>query len=234
MSFARLTMPGALLGLVAVLTGCGVGGSLHEDTVSYDVTGKVAALHVEADSGSVQVVGSDRRDIRVTERLSWHNDKPATSHEVRADTLELAFTCPTTWGWGAVGTTCDVSYQVEVPEHLSVKVTSDSGDLTLKTLSGSLAATSDSGAIRTIGLTGKQVTTKTDSGDMTLTFTGQPDKVTTVTDSGQTVIHVPQGPYNIVAKTDSGTKDIKAAGDSSAKRSIELSSDSGDLQVVTP
>ncbi|GAA2793850.1 hypothetical protein GCM10020219_076390 [Nonomuraea dietziae] len=42
------------------------------------------------------------------------------------------------------------------------------------------------------------------------------------------------GPYNIVAQTDSGTKDIKAASAPSAPRSIELSSDSGDLEVVTP
>ncbi len=234
MKMKRTAMIAGLLGLAAVVTGCGVGGSPHEDTASYDVTDKVAALRVEADSGSVEVVESDRQGIRVTERLTWHKDKPKTSHEVRGDTLELAFTCPTTWGWGAVGTTCDVSYQVEVPRQLRVKVTSDSGDVTLKDLSGSLEATTDSGAIETIGLTGKQVSTKTDSGDMTLAFTGRPGKVTTATDSGKTVIHVPQGPYDIVTRTDSGNKDIGVAGDPSADSSIDASSDSGDLEVVTP
>ncbi|MEV0597277.1 DUF4097 family beta strand repeat-containing protein [Nonomuraea cavernae] len=227
-------MIAGLLGLAAVLTGCGVGGSPNQDTVSYDVTDKVAALHIEADSGSVEVVESDRQGIRVTERLSWHKNKPETSHEVQGDTLELAFACPITWGWGAMGTSCDVSYQVEVPKELRVKVISDSGDLTLKGLSGSLEASTDSGAIKTIGLTGKQVSAKTDSGDMTLAFTGQPDTVTTSTDSGKTVIHVPRGPYKIVATTDSGNKDITAASDSSAESSLELSSDSGDMEVVTP
>jgi hypothetical protein len=69
---------------------------------------------------------------------------------------------------------------------------------------------------------------------MTLTFTGRPDKVTTATDSGKTVIHVPQGPYDIVTRTDSGNKDISVAGDPSADSSIELSSDSGDMEVATP
>lgn len=140
MKMKRTAMIAGLLGLAAVLAGCGGSGSPHEDTVSYDVTDKVAALHVETDSG----------------------------------------------------------------------------------------------AIETSGLTGKQVSTETDSGDMTLAFTGRPDKVTTSTDSGKIVIHVPQGPYDIVTSTDSGNQDIKAASDSSADSSIELSSDSGDLEVATP
>lgn len=226
-------MIAGFLGL-AMVTGCGVSGPLDEDTVSYDVTDKVAALHVEADSGTVEVVESDRQGIRVTERLSWHKNKPEPSHKVRGDALELTFACPATWGWGAMGTSCDVSYKVEVPKGLRVKVNSDSGNLTLTDLSGELVATSDSGAIEASGLTGKQVVTETDSSDMTLAFTGQPDKVRTATESGKTVIHVPRGPYNIVAKTDSGNKDITAAGDSSAQRSIELSSDSGDMEVMTP
>ncbi len=61
-----------------------------------------------------------------------------------------------------------------------------------------------------------------------------PDKVTTSTDAGKTVIHVPRGAYHIVARTESGTKDITAASDPSAERSIELSSESGDMEVMTP
>nr|SBP00226.1 lipoprotein [Nonomuraea gerenzanensis] len=221
------------LGLAAVLTGCGL-GEHNADTVTYDVTDKVAALRVEADSGTVEVVESDRAGIHVSERLTWRKEKPKTSHEVRGDTLELAFTCPTSWGLGAAGVSCDVSYRVEVPKGLRVTAGTDSGDLTLKNLSGEVEASSDSGAIEAAGLTGKRVVMRTDSGDVTLTFTGQPDKVTTSTDSGRIEIHVPQGPYNVVTRTDSGGKEITAASDASAPRSIEAVSDSGDLAVMTP
>ncbi|WP_156325497.1 DUF4097 family beta strand repeat-containing protein [Nonomuraea sp. SBT364] len=227
-------MIASLLGLVAVSAGCGTGGSLTEDAVSYDVPGKVAALHVEADSGTVEVVESDRRDIRVTERLSWLRDKPKARHEVRGDTLELSFACPTTWGWGALGASCDVSYHIEVPRGLRVKASSDSGNLTLTNLSGDWEATTDSGAIEAGGLTGGQVATETGSGDVNLVFAGPPDQVTTITDSGRTVIQVPQGSYDIVARTDSGRKNIRPASVPSARRTIMLSSDSGDLEVRTP
>ncbi|MDR8407520.1 DUF4097 domain-containing protein [Nonomuraea sp. 3-1Str] len=230
----RTAMVAGLLGLGAMLGGCGASGAPAEDTVSYDVTDTVAALHVEADSGTVEVVGSDRRGIRVTERLSWLKNKPETVHEVRGDTLKLTFTCPTTWGWGAWGASCDVNYQVEVPAGLRVKVGSDSGNLTLRSLSGEVEASTDSGAIEAGELTGRRVVTTTDSGDVSLTFAGRPDQVTTATDSGTTVIHVPSGPYNIVARTDSGRKNIKAASAPSAPRTIALSSDSGDLEVTTP
>ncbi|TYB67680.1 DUF4097 domain-containing protein [Nonomuraea sp. PA05] len=229
----RTTLIAGLLGLAAVLTGCGL-GEHNQDTVTYDVTDKVAGLRVEADSGTVEVIESDREGIHVSERLTWRKEKPKTTHAVRGDTLELSFTCPTSWGLGAAGVSCDVSYRVEVPKGLRVKAGTDSGDLTLTDLSGEIEATSDSGAIVAGGLTGKRLVARTDSGDMTLTFTGQPDKVTTTTDSGSTQIHVPRGPYNVVAKTDSGGKAITTDSDASAPRSIELTSDSGDLAVSTP
>ncbi|GAA1615004.1 hypothetical protein GCM10009733_009080 [Nonomuraea maheshkhaliensis] len=223
-----------LLGVAVALTGCGIGGPAERDTVAYDVADKVAALQVETDSGSIEVVESQRQGIHVTEVLSWRKNKPETSHQVRGDTLALSFDCPSTWGWGAAGTSCDVSYKVEVPKGLRVKVTSDSGALTLTGLSGELDARSDSGAIEAGGLSARQVAAKTDSGAVGLKFTGAPDKVTTATDSARISVHVPEGPYKVVATTDSGGKNIRASVDDSAPRLIELTSDSGDLEVVSP
>ncbi|MEV6865536.1 hypothetical protein AB0M44_31605 [Streptosporangium subroseum] len=70
-----------------------------------------------------------------------------------------------------------------------------------------------------------------DSGAITLAFAAQPDKVKTSTDSGRTEVRVPEGPYNIAATTDSSDKEIDAAHDASAPRSIILSSDSGAIGV---
>ncbi|MEU0564684.1 DUF4097 family beta strand repeat-containing protein [Nonomuraea sp. NPDC005983] len=230
MDVKRTIVIAGLLGLGALLTGCGLGGTLKQDKASYDVADKVAGLQVEADSGTVEVVGSDRQGIHVTESLSWRGERPAASHDVQGDTLTLKFTCPPS----LAGSNCEVSYQVEVPRGLRVKATTDSGKVTLKTLSGDVEAQSDSGAIDASGLTSKQGVAATDSGDITLVFTDAPDKVETSTDSGRSVVHVPQGPYNIVTRTDSGGKKVTATHDPSSQRSISLISDSGDLEAVTP
>ncbi|MFG1700661.1 DUF4097 family beta strand repeat-containing protein [Nonomuraea sp. NPDC049309] len=232
MTMRRAVLIAGLAGLAAVTTACGVGGYASEDSVSYDVPDKVAALRVTTDSGTIEVVGSDREGVHVTERLQWRKEKPATSHDVRGDTLELTFTCPTVWGLGAAGVTCDVSYRVEVPKATRLKLTSDSGDVTLIGVAGDVEVTSDSGSIKGDELTGKRVVTKSDSGDVKLAFAGPPDALTTETDSGDTQVRVPDGPYRITARTDSGDKDIKTAGDAKAPRTIQLTSDSGDLELA--
>ncbi|MET8991160.1 DUF4097 family beta strand repeat-containing protein [Nonomuraea wenchangensis] len=233
MTMKRTTLIAGVLGLTATAAGCGIAGPASQTRSSYEVPGDVTGLRVEVDSGTVELVGSDRRTVRVTERLSWRKNKPETRHEVRDGTLNLAYECPDTFGAGAIGVECEVSYRVEMPKGVRVEVGSDSGDLTLSGLAGEVRVRSDSGAIQADGLAGGKVTATSDSGDMTLEFTGQPDAVTTETDSGHTVVRVPAGPYRVEAKTDSGDKRITAANDASAPRSIKVSSDSGDLEVLT-
>ncbi|MCK2215715.1 DUF4097 domain-containing protein [Actinomadura sp. ATCC 31491] len=236
MTMKRITVIAGVLALpcLGMATGCGLTGETNHSTGAYEVPDAVTALRVTADEGEVEVIGSDRRTIAVTERLSWRKNKPATSHEVRDGTLELKFDCPTTFGFGTVGVECEVGYRVEVPKGLRVEVSSDSGDLKLTGLSGELRARTDSGAIGADGLAGGRVTATTDSGDVTLAFTGPPDAVTTESDSGRTVVRVPGGPYDVRAETDSGEKKITAATSASAQRRIRLRSDSGDLEVATP
>lgn len=230
----RAAVIAGLLGLAVVLTGCGVGADTETDTVSYEVNDQVAALRVAGDTGNVEVVESQRQGIKVTEVLTWRKSKPKTSHDVQGDTLDLKFECPSSFGLGAIATTCDVSYQVEVPKGLRVKASTDSGNLTVRGLSGELDARTDSGEIEAEGLAVKQAVAKTDSGTVDLAFTGSPDKVKAGTDSGDISIGVPEGAYKVNAKTSSGDKNIGIDADPSAPRSIELSSDTGSLEVHAP
>lgn len=226
MKTKKTVMIAGLLGIAALLTGCGIRPQ-QQDTASYEVADKVAGLRVESDSGNIEVVESDRQGIHVTETLSWRKNKPATTHAVEGDTLVLKFTCPVELGLGG----CEVDYRVEVPRGLRVNAESDSGGMSLRALSGEVEARSDSGTIEGAGLVAKNVLAHTDSGTMELAFSAQPDKLVTTTDSGTTKVRVPEGGYRITAKTDSGSKDIDVPSDPKATRSISLSSDSGSLAV---
>ncbi|MEU6743508.1 DUF4097 family beta strand repeat-containing protein [Streptosporangium sandarakinum] len=229
MRMNKTVVAAGLLGLTAVLAGCGLGGPEEHDTVSYDVGGQVTALRVGTDGGAIEVVESDRKGVHVTEDLTWRRDKPVTSHTTEGGTLTLKFSCPV---HVAVGAGCDVSYRVEVPRGLPVRAESDSGRVTLKDLSGDVEARSDSGAIDATGLTGKNAVARTDSGAITFAFAGPPETVKTTTDSGRTEVRLPKGAYDIDTSTDSGRKEISAPNDPSAPRSVRLSSDSGDLKVT--
>ncbi|PZG22340.1 hypothetical protein C1J01_03910 [Nonomuraea aridisoli] len=218
------------MALAALVSGCGLAGALEKDTVSYDVTDKVSAIRIEADAGGIEVVESDRQGVHVTERLSWRRSKPEATHETQGDTLVLGFGCPG-GGWLGGGS-CDVGYEVEIPKGLRVTAVSDSGNVTLRDLSGDLDVTSDSGSIEGSGLASRQVVMESDSGAITLAFAAQPDKVETSADSGSTEVRVPGGPYNIVTTTDSGRKEIGTPHDASAPRSLTLSSDSGAIKIT--
>jgi len=231
MKMRRTVVLAGSLGLVAMLTSCAMVGPIETDTVSYDVSDEVTALEVETDALNVEVVESDRQGIHVTEHLQWRRTKPTTSHEARGGTLVLGFTCPGGLMGGAAS--CDVGYTVEIPRGLSVKAVSDSGDVKLRALSGKVEAQTDSGAIEAAALTGKEINSKSDSGDITLAFDARPDKVETLTDSGASVLRVPEGPYNVTLTTDSGARKLNTAHDPSAKRTINVSSDSGDIEVAT-
>ncbi|MFG1948416.1 DUF4097 family beta strand repeat-containing protein [Nonomuraea sp. NPDC048826] len=229
MNLRRAGVIAGLLGLAAMTTACGIGGPRNADTASYEVTDTVNALQVEADSGAIEVIESDREGVHVTEALTWSSDRqPETSHEVKDGTLVLAFACPT--GLGAFH--CEVGYKVEVPRGVRVKAGTDSGAVTLRGLSGEVDATSDSGRIEATELTGKKVVAQTDSGGITLSFKAPPDTVETQSDSGSSVVRVPGGPYAITATTDSGGKRIDAAHDAGAPRTISVRSDSGALEVL--
>jgi hypothetical protein len=228
MNLKRTGVIAGLLGLAAVMTGCGIAGPVSEEKVSYDVSG-VTALQVEADSGTVEVIESDREGVRVTETLIWTSDKPNATHDSQGGTLVLKFTCPGSW---ALNMSCDVSYRVEVPRGVRVKARTDSGEVTLQGLSGEVDASSDSGRIQATGLGGKNVIAKTDSGSIELAFTAVPDRVQASSDSGSSEVRVPQGPYNITATSDSGQKEIEAAHDPAAQRTINVTSDSGSVAVL--
>ncbi|MEV4101285.1 DUF4097 family beta strand repeat-containing protein [Nonomuraea sp. NPDC049649] len=230
MKVRRTGLIAGLAGLLAMTTACGVGAPEHAKTDSYDVTGTVTALQVAADDGTIEVIESDRQGVRVTEKHTWSGDRPPqASHEVKGGTLVLAYTCPS--GWGAL-VHCDVDYTVEIPRGLRVKAETDSGAVTLRDLSGEVEASSDSGRIEATGLSSGRVVAGTDSGGIALTFAAPPEKVETRSDSGSSVVRVPEGPYDITATTDSGGRRIDAAHEAGAPRTIDVRSDSGDVDVL--
>ncbi|MFF5210326.1 DUF4097 family beta strand repeat-containing protein [Streptosporangium sp. NPDC000396] len=226
----KTTIAAALAGSVLVLAGCGLGGPEEHEKTSYDVSQKVVALKVQGDDGDVVVTESDRQGIHVTEDLTWRKSKPATRHVVNGDELVVTYDCPrgnSVWG----GSKCGVNYRVEVPRGLRVKVAVDSGTVTLRALSGPVEAVTDSGDIEGGELAGKRVVAEADSGDVKLTFAGQPDDVEVKIDSGNGVVRLPKAAYKVTARTDSGVKKIRVDNDPAAPRSIHVTVDSGDIEV---
>ncbi|MER5321098.1 DUF4097 family beta strand repeat-containing protein [Streptosporangium roseum] len=225
----KMMVAGALLGSALVLTGCRIDfGNRNQEVVSYDVADKLTLLDVRGDSGDVEVNESDRSQVRVTETLHWGGEKgnkegrPKTEHPVDGGTLTLRYAC----------SNCSVDYKIEIPKGLKVTVDVDSGDITLRSLTGEVDATTDSGAIDAGALGAKRFVANSGSGDIEAKFAAVPDRVEIETGSGGATVRLPKGGYNVTAETGSGDRTVKVTHDPSSSSVISARTGSGDVNVL--
>ncbi|NUW37519.1 DUF4097 family beta strand repeat protein [Nonomuraea sp. SMC257] len=226
-----IVIAGGLLASTALLTGCGLqslAGPTNQDTVDYQVTDKVSRLQVKSGSGDVAVTEYDGTAVRVTETIQWRDNKPKTEHKVEGDTLLLTYTCGSgIKGWGD----CDVNYKVEVPKGLAVTVKNGSGDITLRSLTGTTEVSTGSGDIDGTGLGAKSTIAEAGSGGVELKYVAAPDSVQVDAGSGDIGLRVPDGSYAVTTKTGSGDENISVKDDDSSPRKLTLEAGSGDITV---
>jgi hypothetical protein len=142
-----------LAGLVAVsvLAGCAVDvGALQHRTSSYSLSGQLRTLVVNAHVGGVHVTGSDAGKVSVTERISFRGTAPSTTHRAAAGTVTLDSSCPAL-------ETCTVGYDITVPRTMTVRVTSNVGEIRLRSLSGQVTAHTNAGNIDLGSVSGRSL-----------------------------------------------------------------------------
>jgi hypothetical protein len=224
-----IAIAGGLLASAALLSGCGLaglGGPSNQDTVSYEVTDKVAKLRVESGAGDAVITETGGSAIRVVETLQWRGDKPNAEHSVDGDTLFLRYDCAE--GWGG----CSVNYKIEIPKGLQVDADAGSGDITLRSLTGPLDVTAGSGDVDASGLAGKKVVAEAGSGNIELKYTTAPDSAELKAGSGDVTLHVPDGSYDVKTEVGSGDTNVAVDKDPNSPRKLSLTTGSGNVSVM--
>lgn len=219
---ARMAIVG-LAGSVAVsaLAGCAVDvGAPQHRTNSYSVAGPPRTLVVNAHVGNVHVTGSDSGKVSVAERISFRGTAPSTSHRVSAGTLTLDSDCPAL-------ETCSVGYDITVPRAMTVRVTSNVGEIRLRSLSGQVTAhtnaggidlgsvsgpveaTGHAGSIRGQDVSSPRVTVRSTAGTIDVTFSAVPATVTATSVIGSVTLRVPGSvSYNVTASASVGSTHV--------------------------
>jgi DUF4097 and DUF4098 domain-containing protein YvlB len=190
-------------------------------------------------------VATDRSDVRLTikeRRSMWGGGHVDVSGDAGA--LHLKDRCQ---GVPFADDPCDVSFRLEVPRGIAVRVSSGTGDVRAETLDGSVDLRSGTGDLHVTGVRAP-VRLRADTGDVHVeapapdisvqTGTGDIDIVAThpatiqaQAATGDIVFVVPDLSYAVDVQTDTGDENVDVRRDDASPRKLRAHTDTGDVHV---
>jgi hypothetical protein len=194
-------------------------------TESFTAATPPRGLTVLGDVGSVTITGSDRNSVLVTEVLTYRGYPPVTTRASQGGRLTLGYRCRSD--------DCGVPYDIEVPRSLNVRISADTGSVSLARLAGQVSAVTDVGSIRGADLSDASAVFRTDVGSIHAAFTTAPTRLDANAGTGAVTLLLPPGPgYHVSASADVGSVDVSVRQDASSGRVIQASADVGSVTVT--
>ena len=158
------------------------GGS--QVSATYTVSAPVSTLVVSSGAGAVTITGSQRSTVAVTEHIQYSARPPAMMRTLAAKTLMLGYQCPHE-------SLCAAAYDIQVPRGVAVRVVSETGEIRLSSLAGTVIAGSGAGLISAAGLTSRTASFTTSQGEIDAVFAAAPMTVHVATNQGAINLRVP-------------------------------------------
>lgn len=220
----------AVLLLALALAGCDAIGKLgtaghYPAAMNFTIDGRVATVIIEAGSGSVDVTAADRSTVGVSQQASYSSTPPAARRVLSGSTLTLSYTCPREL-------ICGISYTVQVPRGVAVRVSGGAGEITLTSLSGAVTAQTDAGLITAVDLRSAAVSLKSNAGGIIATCAVAPRSLDASTRLGPITLTVPGTvAYKISSHTFVGTSTITVRRSATSPHEITTSSDVGSVSI---
>jgi hypothetical protein len=220
----------ASVSVLSVLAGCGTlkqigAGSHNAPASSYTVSAHITTVVINGGSGSIDVTGSARHTVLVSQQASYSKKVPTVTHTVSGSTLTLGYICPSQL-------VCSVSYTLQVPRGVTVRAGTAAGSVTLTSLGGPVTARTDAGLITANGLTSPTANLKSNAGGIVATFTAAPGSVRATTNIGAITLNVPDSAsYKIDTHTYVGSSTVNVRKDAGSPHVISASSDLGSITI---
>lgn len=220
---------GAALAVLPLLAGCGTLGKIgvthNPPATVFTVSARVTTVVINGGSGSIDVTGSSRSTVSVSQRAFYSDKSPNATHVLRGTTLTLSYTCPTEL-------VCGVSYTVQVPADVAVSVSTGAGAVTLTAISGAVTARAAAGLITAVQLRSPVASFTSNAGGVVATFSVPPRSLTAKTNVGPVTLTVPGTvAYKISTHTIVGTSTITVRRSADSAHSISASSDLGSVSI---
>lgn len=173
----------------------------------------------------VTVVGEDRSDVSMTWNDSWSLRRPRHAESLVGSELQIDAFCPyvPTWGGGS-----DVV--MHVPRSMRITGYVDSGELSVRAVTGGVDVSDDSGDVEVSDVAGA-IRIRADSGAVQAHLVDGTTDLRIDADSGSIRVDAPVATrWRVDARSDSGSKRIEVEQAAGAPL-LSLRADSGSIRV---
>jgi hypothetical protein len=192
------------------------------DHASYPLAGRRLVIEGGGSTSSLRIVAGQAGRVEVDRAVFHDLQRPKLNQRMEGARLVLGARCP-----NFVVVRCEARYDLRVPAGIDLQVRTDSGEVRVSGVQGSIDLRTDSGHVGVSGAR-ESVDLRTDSGSISLQG-----------GSGTAVLHTDSGS---VRATGLRATDVDAASDSGriaiellvVPRRVVARSDSGSVQVVVP
>lgn len=219
----------AIVVLAALVLGIGWLASRHAQTATYAVAGPLTKVDLQLSSGQATIVGSSSSILQVRRVDDYAFGRAAREERsMSGGILRISSRCPRI----VVGS-CAASYELEVPQSVSVNVRTSDGDVRMTGFSGNAAVVTRSGSVDVEAYCGFSLSARSGVGNLHVSTACAPQRLDLVSGSGNAVALVPPGRYRIGASSGTGRERIRGvARDERAPFTIDVHSSSGSVAVV--
>jgi Toastrack DUF4097 len=225
---AVVTASAVVIALAVLLTGVGWLASMQSRTVSYSVTATLSRVDLQLSSGHAEIVGSTSPALQVQRTDGYAFGHAALERRwMSGGVLHIVSRCPR-----IVLGSCSASYELAVPQGVSVHVRTGSGSIRMDGFNGDATLGTRSGDVDIAAYCGFHLSATSESGSLHVTAACPTQTLRLQTASGDAVALVPPGHYRIGAI--SGVRRERVTGvknDPSAPFTIDVSSASGAVAV---
>ncbi len=225
---ALVVASGAIIGFVVLVTGVGWVASLHSRSASYAVTASVSRVDLQLGSGDANIVASSSPAVQVRRTESYAFGHPAREDRwLAGGVLHIVSRCP-----HIVLGSCSASYEVAVPQGVTINVRTSSGAIRMNGVSGDATVATRSGNIDVEAYCGFHLSAASESGNLTVVTACPSQSLRLQTGSGNATALVPPGRYRIAAV--SGVRRQRVTGvqdDPTSSFTVTVESGSGAVAV---
>jgi hypothetical protein len=231
-------MPAAAAVVVVVLLALGACGTAEpapsstgkdapaqSATSTFEVKDDISVVEVDSEGGGITIKAGRGSTIKVTETQQYKTEKAGRKQSVEGGELILAST-------GCPNDDCSISYEVEMPSTLSVRLDSSGGRISLTGLTGLIDVQSDGGALSGEALAPPELNARTGGGPVDLKIAQAPDRVDIDSGGGNVNLRLTSDGYALDADLEGGKQSGTLKADAGSVHKVHIATGGGNLSFV--